>query len=79
MPFEGQIHLDPGVAVQAATARAREVRCSCARSPFCRGQASVDWLTCSTSCRACRPDPWQPPAVSVPPAVDGTPEGANGG
>jgi hypothetical protein len=59
--FEGPIHLDTDT---AAAARAREVRCTCARSPFCRGRDSPDWLTCSTTCRACKPAPFQPPAHS---------------
>ena len=73
-PFAGPIHLDP----PSAPAPGREVRCTCPTSPFCRGQASADWLTCSTACRACKPPPWQPPVLSVA-GVDGTPERAHGG
>jgi hypothetical protein len=57
-PFEGPIHLEPR---DATVTRAREVQCSCERSPFCRGQASADWLICAASCRVCRPFPWQAP------------------
>ena len=64
MPFEGPINIDPGIAALRATARAREVRCTCPTSPWCRGQASADWATCSTSCRACKPPPWQPPVTT---------------
>jgi hypothetical protein len=56
--FLGPVHFD---ADAAAAVRAREVRCTCTRSPFCRGPLSRDWLDCSTTCRACKPAPWQPP------------------
>jgi hypothetical protein len=29
--------------------------CQCPGSPFCRGPASADWLTCLDQCKACRP------------------------
>jgi hypothetical protein len=63
MPYEGPIHLDlnPQAMALSAKARAREVRCVCDRSPFCRGQASADWLTCNRTCRACKPTPFRPP------------------
>jgi hypothetical protein len=61
MPFEGPIHLDQEA---AAHARAREVRCACDRSPFCRGQLSADWLSCNPRCKACQPPPWQPPVTA---------------
>ena len=56
--FEGPIHVDPDA---AASVRLREARCTCTRSPFCRGRGSADWLTCSSACRACRPTPFRPP------------------
>jgi hypothetical protein len=63
MPFEGPIVVDPDLAALKATQRSREVRCSCEGGPFCRGPLSHDWLDCSTSCRACKPPPWQPPVT----------------
>jgi hypothetical protein len=80
--FHGPIavDLDPEAAASRAQARADAVRCTCPTSPFCRGQASADWLACSARCRACRPDAWQPPTSSAA-AVDleETPEGRNDG
>jgi hypothetical protein len=70
VPFAGPINVDPDVAALRAAARDREVRCTCDRSPFCRGQASADWLTCATSCRACRPDPWRTPTRTPAGAVN---------
>jgi hypothetical protein len=61
VPFAGPINVDPDVAALKAQQRDREVRCTCSGSPWCRGRDSADWLTCSTSCRACKPRPWQPP------------------
>jgi hypothetical protein len=63
MPFEGSIHLDltPEAAAVRAAARAREVKCVCPTSPFCRGPLSRDWLDCSTACRACQAPTWTPP------------------
>jgi hypothetical protein len=65
--FEGPIHVDPDATVRVRTA---EPRCTCTRSPFCRGQASADWLTCSTGCRACQPDPWRTPTRTPAGAVN---------
>ena len=56
-PFQAPIHLDPD---GAALARAREVRCVCARSPFCTGPAGVGFWDCDRQCKACRLPPWQP-------------------
>lgn len=56
--FLTPINLD---AAAAAFTRAHEVQCTCERSPFCRGQASANWLICAASCRACQPSPWQAP------------------
>jgi len=39
----------------------REKPCSCPISPFCRGQASPDWLICAADCRAYQPPPWMAP------------------
>jgi hypothetical protein len=39
----------------------REKPCSCGRSPWCRGQASRDWASCSATCAACQPSPWRAP------------------
>jgi hypothetical protein len=64
--FLGPINPD---VVTAAAVRAREVKCICTRSPWCRGASSRDWLTCSTACRACQPTPWQAPTRT--PAVAG--------
>jgi hypothetical protein len=50
--------------------RGRERPCSCALSPFCRGQASQDWAVCSTSCASCAPTPWKAPS-RTPVVVDG--------
>jgi hypothetical protein len=61
MPFEGPIVVDPDVAALKAVAGTRDARCTCDRSPFCRDQASADWATCSTACRACKRPPSQPP------------------
>ena len=35
----------------------RRQPCSCAQSPWCRGQDSADWATCTASCPACAPNP----------------------
>jgi hypothetical protein len=63
MPFTGPINSELS-ALSKAEARARDVKCSCPTSPWCRGQASADWATCSTSCRACKLPPWQPPVTA---------------
>jgi hypothetical protein len=60
MPFQGPINSELS-ALSRAEARAREVRCTCQRSPFCRGRDSADWLSCDRACKACKPAPWQPP------------------
>jgi hypothetical protein len=71
MPFEGPIDIDPDVAALKTAQRAREVKCSCEGSPFCRGWASADWASCSTACRACKPAPFKPPTRT--PALAGDP------
>jgi hypothetical protein len=70
--YEGwRIVVDPDLAALKAAQRDREVKCSCTSSPFCAGPLSRDWLTCSTTCRACKPAPFKPPTRT--PALAGDP------
>jgi hypothetical protein len=55
MPFAGPINVDSYTAAVHAQARAREVCCTCDRSPFRRGQDSADWLRYVSTCRSCHP------------------------
>lgn len=51
------------------TRKGRERPCSCDRSPWCRGQASKVWESCSTGCAACAPTPYRAP-TRTPVVVD---------
>lgn len=72
-PFDGRIHTEP------RSTKVAEVRCTCARSPWCRGAASADWATCSTACKACQPAPWRPPTRTPALASDGAIQAGSGG
>ena len=65
MPLAGPINVDPDTAALRAESRAREVRCLCEGSPFCRGPLSSDRLSCNSRCRACKAPPWRPPTTSI--------------
>jgi hypothetical protein len=64
VPFAGRVNVHPDTAALRAESRAREVRCLCEASPFCRGLLSSDWLSCNSGCRACKASPWQPPTIA---------------
>jgi hypothetical protein len=69
--FREPLHasLDPDTAALRTVRTAGELRCTCP-SVFCRGQASVDWLSCDRACRACKPPPWTPPVHPGPGELD---------